>query len=247
MKGYNIIDNIPNFDLSKVIEEPKYLYNNKPVPRVTEILSDMLHEDYLMEWANNVGLYQHKSHIEYRDEATTIGTYVHEFIERYIKYNEYPDFDNIHHNIKYKVINAFTAFTKWWSIINKSEYKILMQEHELVCEYFGGTLDLLIEINNKIYLVDFKTSKQPNFKYTLQLSAYMYILKRLYNIEVDGCILLMLNKQSSDFREIMYYLHNEDNILYFDYCQECFFSLVYAYYCRKRVEYYYNEMGDDQM
>ena len=122
MKGNDILVNIPDFDLSKVIHNPKYLYNNKPVPRVTEILSDMLHEDYLMEWANNVGLYQHKSHIEYRDEATTIGTYVHEFIERYIKYNEYPDFDYIHHNIRYKVVNAFTAFTKWLSIINKSEY-----------------------------------------------------------------------------------------------------------------------------
>lgn len=246
MKGYNIIDNIPNFDLSKVIEEPKYLYNNKPVPRVTEILSSMLHEEYLVEWANNVGLYQHKSHIEYRDTAASIGTYVHGFIERYIKYDEYPNFENISLYIKNKVINAFRAFTKWWRIINKRDVKVLMQEQELVCKYFGGTLDLLIQIDDKIYLVDFKTSNHSSYKYTLQLSAYMYILNELYNINVDGCIILMLSKQSPDFREIMYYLHNEDNIIYFDYCRECFFSLVYAYYCRMRVEYTYNEMGVDE-
>lgn len=228
------------------IDNPTYLYQNNPVPRVTEILSSMLHEDYLVDWANRVGLYQHKSHIEYRNSAANVGSYTHNYIEQYIKKNILPDFEEVPQLIRYKVRNAFQAFLNWWEIINKRKIKVLFTEQELVCEYFGGTLDLLIEIDGKIYLVDFKTSNQPSFKYSLQLAAYRYMLNQLYNINVDGCILLMLNKQSSDFKEIMYYLHIEDNMSYFKYCEECFFSLVYAYYCRIRVEILYNKMEETQ-
>ncbi len=233
-----VLQQIPDIEFNN----SKYLYDNKPVPRVTEILSSMLHEEYLMDWANNIGRYQHISHVEYRDLAASIGTYTHEFIENFLKNNTYPDFDIVPQAIRYKVKNTFNAFLKWWNIINKRNVEILMIEHELICKYFGGTLDLLIKIDDKIYLVDFKTSNHPSYKYTLQLSAYRYMLIELYNINVDGCIILMLDKQNGDFKEIMYYLHIEDNINYFNYCQECFLSLVYAYYYRTKVENMYNSM-----
>ena len=43
--------------LSKIEIQSKsnYIYDEKRVPRVTEILSAMLHEDFLMKWANNLG------------------------------------------------------------------------------------------------------------------------------------------------------------------------------------------------
>lgn len=234
---------IPEYDLSDIIGS-KYLFDDKPVPRVTEILSSMLHEDYLVEWANRVGLYQHKLHTEYRDIAAAIGSYTHEFIECYVQHGIEPIFSLVPDSIRYKVENTFNAFLKWWDIINKKKVKVLMQEQELVCKYFGGTLDLLLDIDDKIYLIDFKTSNYPSYKYTLQLSAYKYMLDVLYDIKVDGCIILMLNKTSPDFKEIMYYLHTEDNITYFNYCQECFFSLVYAYYCRARVESMYKQLEE---
>ena len=36
-------------------EESPYMYGSNYVPRVTSILSDMLHEEYLMRWANYMG------------------------------------------------------------------------------------------------------------------------------------------------------------------------------------------------
>ena len=62
-------------DTAKAIDfETPYKYENIYVPRVTTILSEMLHEEYLMDWANSVGLYQHKKHTEYTDRACDIGT-----------------------------------------------------------------------------------------------------------------------------------------------------------------------------
>lgn len=222
--------------------ESCYQYEGKNVPRVTAILSDMLHEDYLMKWSNNIGLYQHKKYNVVLETSSTIGTLTHNAIEDYIKYGKEPDFDSIDIIYKNSFYNAFNSFKKWWDVIIKNEYKILMEEVQLVCKYFGGTLDLLIEINGKTYLVDFKTSNHPSYKYTLQLSAYRYMLNQLYNIKVDGCILLMLSKTDISFDEIFYNFDNKEMEEYFNYCEECFLSLVYAYYNRIRVQSLYNNI-----
>ena len=145
VKENEILINIPDFDLSKVIHNPKYLYNNKPVPRVTEILSDMLHEDYLMEWANNVGLYQHKSHIEYRDEATAIGTYVHESIERYIKYNEYPDSNVIERDFEFYRYDITTNELSEKDISDAVE-KISPKVHDLLLEFDQDVYENLAKV-----------------------------------------------------------------------------------------------------
>ena len=71
----------------------------------------------------------------------------------------------------------------------------------------------------------------------------MYILNELYNIKVDGCIILMLNKKKVEFTEILYNFEKPQNIEYFQYCQETFLSLVYAYYNRIRVEQMYQTLG----
>ena len=56
-----------------------YNYNNIPVPRVTEILSKTIHEDYIVKWANYLGF----KHLNYQDELdkyANIGTITHERI-----------------------------------------------------------------------------------------------------------------------------------------------------------------------
>ena len=43
------------------IDNSHYMYNNRyPVPRVTEILSSMIHEDHLMKWSNFIGRIKHQ-------------------------------------------------------------------------------------------------------------------------------------------------------------------------------------------
>ena len=240
----DILSYIPDFNIGNVLQpsEVRYLYNDLPVPRVSDIL-DMVNNPYLLEWANRVGLYQHKSHIEYQDLALSIGTYVHDFIYNYITRGVVPDFNLVSPVIRTKVKHAFTAFCKWWSIISQQDYSIICAEEQMTCKYFGGTCDLAMIINGKKYLIDFKTSKMPSYKHALQLAAYRYLLRETKSIELDGgCIALMLSKMTDDFKEIGYYLHNEDSRNFLDYCEESFLSLVYSYYCVSRVQYTFNNM-----
>lgn len=118
----------------------------------------------------------------------------------------------------------------------------MLQEHTLVCKYFGGTLDLLLEIDGKIYLVDFKTSNHSSYKHFLQLAAYRYMLRETEGINVNGCIILMLDKKSDMFIEHILDFENIDHLNYIDQCQESFLSLVYAYYQRIQNQYLYNQI-----
>lgn len=219
----------------------KYLYNGVNVPRVTEILSAMLHEDYLMGWANAMGLYKHTKYEVFLNTAADIGTAVHEAIEKYLGENISPDIDNYPQDIKFRISCAFNSFLSWWDIIKKTKYKIILQEYALVCKYFGGTLDMLIEINGKVYIVDFKTSNHSSYKHFLQLAAYRYMLEE-NGYKVDGCIILLLDKKTCKFTEYVLHFDQEEHLKFIDQCEECFLSLVYGYYNRGIVENMYKNI-----
>ena len=231
-----ILSVLDNSDLVQDSGADKYQYNGVFVPRVNDILSAMLHEDYLMTWSNNIGLYQHKKYNDVLEQAADTGSIVHDAIEHYLKENIVPE------NLPVQARNAFNSFLAWWEIVSKHDIEILMQEQQLVCKYFGGTLDLLIKVDGKIYLVDFKTSNHSSYKYFLQLSAYAYMLKFLYGIDIDGCLILMLNKKKVEFNELFIDLSQEANKRYIRDCQETFLSLVYAYYGRLNVQCQYNNL-----
>lgn len=215
-----------------------YRYNGKVVPRVTTILSDMLHEEALMGWANYMGL-QNIKHTSIQKESTEIGTKVHEAIENFVKTGHKETFYGQVNAPK--KINAFVSFLKWWTIIsNNNNVHILMIEQNLICEYYGGTLDMLIEINGKVYLVDFKTSKKFIYKHHLQLAAYRRLLYSECNITIDGAIILRLSKDEDAFQEQLIYLWDYNHLMYMNQCDECFLSLVYAFYNRKTVEHSFN-------
>lgn len=60
MSLINFIDDyIDYYGLTR--EDPTYHYNGVPVPRTTDIISSMLHEQGLMEWSNRLGKYQKKT------------------------------------------------------------------------------------------------------------------------------------------------------------------------------------------
>lgn len=239
-----MIQNLLN-DISYPEIQNGYLYNNIVVPRVTSILSAMLHEDYLMEWSNRIGLYQHSRYKDALDTASDIGTHVHLMIEMYITpcdgYDNEKYVNSIPLNLKPRVLNAFQSFLQWWQVITKNDYKVLLQEHSLTCEWFGGTLDLLLEINGKVYLVDFKTSNHTSYKHFLQLSAYRYMLER-NGTHVDGCIILLLDKKKCVFTEYILNFSDINHLAFINQCQETFLSLVYAYYNRINTENMYQDI-----
>lgn len=191
------------------------------VPRVTEILSSMMHSDALLYWANNLGFRK----IKYKTaltQAANIGTNAHNAIERFLvgKATQ-EDYDNI----------SFQAFLAWHNIFIKEgiDFEVLGMEEKLTCKWFGGTYDLLVKINGRIFLVDLKTSNHITEKYFMQLAAYIYMLA-LKGIFVDGTIILQLSKESDTFNEYTIDLSIPGHFTFMENCTRAFLSLVYAYY-----------------
>lgn len=212
-------------DVAKKGEEAYYIENGIPVPRVTEILSKMIHRDSLMYWANSLGF----KGLKYKDvlnNAARIGTIAHSAIEKYLK-----------EKIKSESNIPFLGFLSWYNTVTIDiglPIEVIYVEHRLTCKWFGGTLDGLLKIGNKIYLIDFKTSNHVTFSYFLQLAAYRFMLKIKENIDIDGVIVLQLDKEEPGFNEYHLRFDIHDHAEFMAHCEETFLSLVYAFY---NVEY----------
>lgn len=209
-------------DIDFDIKPDKKLYINdegKMVPRVTDILSKCIFESGLMQWANSLG-FKHIGYTRELNRTADLGTKAHTAIEHFFKTGE-MDIKNI----------SFMAFIKWWSYIKeKNIVELIASEMKLVCKYFGGTLDALIKINDKIFLVDFKTSNHITYKHMLQLAAYRYMLYITKGINIDGCIILQLNKESDIYQEYVLDFTVDSHYAFIEDCARCFLSLVYSYY-----------------
>lgn len=233
-----INDLLESMDLKINIDDDSYQYNNTNVPRVTHILSSMIHEDYLMIWSNSIGLYKHKKYKDELDRAAFIGTNTHNLIEDYIN-NKLYELSNVR-TFDYKIIqlikNGIESFKLWYNDLCKNNtVTVLGIENSLSCQWFGGTYDLLLQINNEIYLVDFKTSNHISCRYFYQLAAYKYLLE-LQNIHINGAIILQVNKNKVSYTDYTLDLSNEKHLKFMNECTTTFFSLVYAYLNRAYTE-----------
>lgn len=137
------------------------------------------------------------------------GKYTHELIERYLKQEKLNSDEQ-------KRIEKIISYIKENNIKPISiEQKIFSKEHGI-----AGTIDLICEINRKVYLIDWKTNRKnilkkeyfelanrpleniPNnnfYKYSLQLSIYKYILQKQYNIDAyDTKIIHLINGETQE-------------------------------------------------
>ena len=238
----NNIEFVENSDFTYLgnLESPYHL-EGEVIPRVTLILSSMLHEDYISQWANSLG-YKHKSYKVTLQDAADRGTLIHDSIHRYLVEGITPDLymSTIPDEYVESTLTGFKSFRLWFdNLINPS---IIYTEKELVCPYFAGTADLVLRYNNKNYLLDFKTGKHLSFKYFLQLAAYRYILQNYYNISIDAVGIIQLDKSFISYKDTILELNTENNINYINQCTETFFSLVNAYRNRLNNEYLYKDI-----
>lgn len=230
-----------DYIIEKALDEIDYdikidssIYYNKEgniVPRVTSILSDTIHEQYLLVWANKLGL-KNKKYQEELSKAAVYGTKTHNSIEKFLK-GEKINEPNI----------GFESFMIWWTLLNKNnKVETVFIEKKLTCKYFGGTCDLLLSINDKLFLIDFKTSNFTSYKYFMQLAAYRYMLYHEEGINIDGCLILQLNKFSPSYNELLLDFNNVDHYNFIEVCTKGFLSLVYAYYNTLNVNQLYKNI-----
>lgn len=226
----------------ELFQDSPYSYGGSNVPRVTHILSEMLHEESLMNWAYKMGT-KGQDINDIKDTAADKGTVVHAMCEYFLRYRMFmPIPSTTHPKIRRECKNAFNSFMLWIDNVNRSHFwRVLALEDTLVCDKFGGTMDALLEIDGRVYLIDFKTSNFLNYKYCLQIAAYRYMLRVIRGIEVDGCCILRLEKKYQQrFPEEMFFdMHDDEMRSFMDNCESMFLSIADAYWQRMETESQY--------
>lgn len=176
------------------------------VPSVTTVLSQ-INKPQLLPWAVKLAK-QGINWEEVRNEAAEIGTVAHEMAENFIK-KQPCDFSK--HPYYQKALKAFSAF-QYWTEMNEVNFlgsEIPLVHHE---KRFGGTIDIIAEVNGKLTLIDLKTSKSLSEEYNYQVSAYQFLLqhgdlectglKRSFpSYQVEQAILLRIDKNYGIFEE----------------------------------------------
>ena len=224
-KEINIFSILNRINMKELnLSEGPYSMDNYYVPRVSEILSKMIHEDYLMTWANGMGR-KGINHKDIAQRALDYGSELHRRAEILLG----EDKDKRDEIINLNDMTSYIALKDWINYYGDSLIP-LYQETSLSCPYYGGTFDLLTSLEGKKVLVDFKTSKSVTYKYFLQLAAYDYLIKTNMNIDLDAVMILHLDKRSTDYTEYIIDLHMDGHRRFHEQCKETFMSLVYAYY-----------------
>jgi len=193
------------------------------VPSVTTILKEVLAKPHLLNWAVKKGIewlevddrwtrikdpaYRDEyitgaqiAHTEFRDSAGSIGTQAHQMCEDYIK--EWLKTGNKPENMNWfapngtdnKAIAAARGFEKL-----TMEHQIIPLASEILVghqKYSAGTLDFLCMWDNKLTLVDFKTSNSVTGKdFLMQIGAYTYFFNYMTDLKIKQVKLVHFSKE----------------------------------------------------
>lgn len=94
-------------------------------------------------------------------------------------------------------VNSF----KQWMKLQVKEFMIIEKRYRHEKLKYSGQLDFLIRgVDDKIYLVDLKTSSRPQKTYPVQMAAYDLLLRN-ENITINGAMLVYLSKDG-EFPEV---------------------------------------------
>ena len=120
------------------------------------------------------------------------GTQVHQAIEKYLTGEEIVWIEeNGAVNYSLDVWKMILRFADFWET-----HKPVLVESEvhLFTDTLGvaGTGDLVVELEDKLWLLDIKTSNSLHYTYDLQLSVYRHAWNELYDRKIDNTGILWL-------------------------------------------------------
>lgn len=162
------------------------------VPSVTTILEAYPKGPEYYAWLKRVG----EDADDIRDEAGRRGSTVHWLTEQYDK-GEEVNLLNGDGYLSYKM-NEWAMFERYVEFRSRYPFDVIHSELNIVSAELGyaGTLDRVIELNGKTYIVDTKTSNAIYPSYWLQLAAYRQLFLNTYGLKVDGVAILWLNAKT---------------------------------------------------
>lgn len=163
------------------------------VPSVTTYLEAYPKTAQFYEWLKRVG----EDADEIRDEAGRKGSVVHGLTEQFDNGLEVSLLDDNGY-IGYKLIE-WSMFEKYVEFRSRFQTNIIHTELNLTSDKYrmGGTIDRVMTIEGKLYLLDIKTSNALHPHYWLQTSAYQKMLEEnLPELKLDGLAILWLNAKT---------------------------------------------------
>jgi hypothetical protein len=139
-----------------------------------------------------------RAHQKLMREAQTVGTAVHAWIEWQLKNElEVEGADEHQPPTDHPVVaECLSKWKEWRESVN---LKPLAVEQRLASQDYGfaGTLDLLAEVDGKVVVIDFKTSKAIYAESFLQNCAYRLALSES-GVSTEGGLIVRLPKEESD-------------------------------------------------
>lgn len=184
------------------------------VPGVTTYLN-VLNKPALIKWANNLGLRGIDS-TRFVDDLADAGTLAHNMILAHFK-DETPDFaDFTEYNIEL-ASNSFLSFKEW---AKPFTIEPVLCETPLVSEQyrFGGTPDLLANVDGIATLLDFKTGKALYPEHFIQVAAYRQLLIE-NDYAVDELKILRIGRDADEGFEVKPVTNIASNWEVFLHCQ----------------------------
>jgi len=195
-KSYNRILQISEDAQQITLPDSRYYRRNgEYYPSVTYVLSYYPKGKYFEDWLKKVGYAS--EHIV--QKAAEEGTTVHEMVESYLNGEElnflsqsgYPQYNP-------DVWQMFLRFVEFWETFKPT---LIETEVHIFSDILkvAGTCDLIIELDNKRWLLDIKTSNQIQSTYELQTAVYGQCYEECYGKKIDkyGILWLKSTKRKS--------------------------------------------------
>ncbi len=174
-----------------------YKRNGKYYPSITHVLSYYPKGKYFEDWLKKVGY--SSEHIV--KKAGEEGTQVHSLIEDYLE-GRPTYFLNKDKTPKYptEVWLMFLHFVEFWETYKptllETEVHLFSDELEI-----AGTCDLVCEIDDKIWIIDYKTSNHIHLTYDIQTAFYKKSYEECFGKQVEKCGVLWLKSSKRKFNK----------------------------------------------
>ncbi len=179
------------YDFKRIFQIPDSRYyrrNGKYYPSVTYVLGYYPKGKFFENWLKQVGFAS--DYIV--KKAAEEGTQVHELCEAYLNGEELNFLDDRGRPLyNPDVWQMFLRFVEFWELIKPT---LIETEVHLFSDILGvaGTCDLVVEINDKLWLLDLKTSNQLQTTYELQTAVYGQCYEECFGKKIDHYGILWL-------------------------------------------------------
>jgi genome maintenance exonuclease 1 len=158
-------------------------------PSVTTVLNSE-NSKFIDEWKNNVGE-------EYANRVSQIalqkGEKIHTLIEQYLK-NKNVDLSKEMPHIQFEASNIFKKLKKHVNKIRALEIPLWSTKFKI-----AGRVDCIAEFDNKLCIIDFKTSKRIKKReeidnYILQATCYACMFYEQFGIDIKHICIIMITE-----------------------------------------------------